>query len=130
MFYFIYSLLSCLTYGAGAPPSLSLSLSGFTSCTVPVDCVTSSLAGISVASGLFIPSLLSGSALGRFIGEVLKVYGFNVDAGTFALIGALLTSHFMQLGFALHHVRLAEANHWLVAFKHQVLLPCWVGQHG
>lgn len=85
----------------------------------------SCLAGISVASGLFIPSLLSGSALGRFIGEVLKVYGFNVDAGTFALIGALLSSPFMQLGFALHHVRLTEANHWLVAFN--IRFCCRVG---
>ena len=43
--------------------------------------------GVSVASGLFIPSLLSGSALGRFIGELLRLGGFHVDAGTFALIG-------------------------------------------
>ena len=61
-------------------------------------CVLFSLAGISVASGLFIPSLLSGSALGRFIGEVLIVNGFNVDAGTFALIGALLMSAFNTFG--------------------------------
>jgi hypothetical protein len=38
--------------------------------------------GIAVPSGLFIPSLLSGAALGRLVGEVLhNVIGFNVEPG-------------------------------------------------
>lgn len=47
--------------------------------------------GSSMPSGLFVPSLLAGSALGRALGEI--VYGvrdelFEADPGTYALIGA------------------------------------------
>lgn len=46
--------------------------------------------GISVASGLFIPSLLTGSAFGRIVGEVINLIAGDklVDAGTYSLIGA------------------------------------------
>jgi chloride channel 7 len=47
--------------------------------------------GTSVPSGLFIPSLLAGSALGRFVGELAAAHapsGTFVDAGTFAVVGA------------------------------------------
>lgn len=79
MFYFAYSGLSCVTYGTRKRVLF------FAASLVQI----LARAGISVASGLFIPSLLSGSALGRFIGELLKLGGYNVDAGTFALIGMI-----------------------------------------
>eukprot|EP00611_Tribonema_gayanum_P016725 TRINITY_DN2911_c0_g2_i4.p1 TRINITY_DN2911_c0_g2~~TRINITY_DN2911_c0_g2_i4.p1 ORF type:complete len:839 (-),score=229.88 TRINITY_DN2911_c0_g2_i4:151-2667(-) len=49
--------------------------------------------GIAVPSGLFVPSLLSGAALGRLCGHLLhKLAGGNgalfADSGTYALIGA------------------------------------------
>lgn len=47
--------------------------------------------GLHVASGLFIPSLLAGSAFGRFVGQVLNSSLGNhavVNAGTYALVGA------------------------------------------
>ena len=47
-------------------------------------------AGASVPSGLFIPSLLSGSAFGRIVGDMLNhaFPGHFVDPGTYSLIGA------------------------------------------
>ncbi|RYY36445.1 hypothetical protein EON62_01750, partial [archaeon] len=48
-------------------------------------------AGTSVPAGLFIPTLLSGSALGRFVGELANIllpHSMHVDAGTYALIGS------------------------------------------
>ena len=46
--------------------------------------------GIAVPSGLFIPALLSGSALGRFVGEVLRIVFDRIDPGTYALIGSFI----------------------------------------
>ena len=60
VFFLLYQVLTCLTYGT------------------------------SVASGLFIPCLLGGSALGRFVGQVINIFAGagTVDAGTYSLIGA------------------------------------------
>lgn len=61
IFFCIYSMLACITYG------------------------------IAVPAGLFIPSLLAGSAMGRLVGELLHIYlpsTVQVDAGVYALIGA------------------------------------------
>jgi len=62
IFYIPYTLLACLTYG------------------------------IAVPSGLFVPSLLSGAALGRLVGHLLHRLdaqsGTFADSGTYALVGA------------------------------------------
>jgi len=60
IFFFIYAFYTCWTYGSSVP------------------------------SGLFIPSLLSGSAFGRIVGDMLNLAfpGRFVNAGTYALIGA------------------------------------------
>uniref|UniRef100_A0A8C9SYR3 Chloride channel protein n=1 Tax=Scleropages formosus TaxID=113540 RepID=A0A8C9SYR3_SCLFO len=45
--------------------------------------------GVSVPSGLFVPSLLCGAAFGRLVANVLKInIGMDIYSGTFALIGA------------------------------------------
>jgi chloride channel 7 len=48
--------------------------------------------GISVPAGMFVPSLLSGAALGRLIGHLLhkldRAHGTFADSGTYALMGA------------------------------------------
>ncbi|XP_054435712.1 H(+)/Cl(-) exchange transporter 6 [Pteronotus mesoamericanus] len=60
LFFVLYFLLACWTYG------------------------------ISVPSGLFVPSLLCGAAFGRLVANILKSYiGLgHIYSGTFALIGA------------------------------------------
>uniref|UniRef100_A0A2K5LN37 Chloride channel protein n=1 Tax=Cercocebus atys TaxID=9531 RepID=A0A2K5LN37_CERAT len=60
LFFILYFLLACWTYG------------------------------VSVPSGLFVPSLLCGAAFGRLVANVLKSYiGLgHIYSGTFALIGA------------------------------------------
>lgn len=59
LFFLLYFLLACWTYG------------------------------VSVPSGLFVPCLLSGAALGRLLANLLTVeLGLKVYPGTFALIGA------------------------------------------
>ncbi|XP_026867116.2 chloride transport protein 6 isoform X1 [Electrophorus electricus] len=59
LFFVLYFLLSCWTYG------------------------------VSVPSGLFVPSLLCGASLGRLVANVLKMnLGMHIYSGTFALIGA------------------------------------------
>ncbi|KAL2103380.1 hypothetical protein ACEWY4_000248 [Coilia grayii] len=59
LFFVLYFLLSCWTYG------------------------------VSVPSGLFVPSLLCGASLGRLVANVLKInLGMHIYSGTFALIGA------------------------------------------
>eukprot|EP00633_Aureoumbra_lagunensis_P000819 CAMPEP_0197301608 /NCGR_PEP_ID=MMETSP0890-20130614/50508_1 /TAXON_ID=44058 ORGANISM="Aureoumbra lagunensis, Strain CCMP1510" /NCGR_SAMPLE_ID=MMETSP0890 /ASSEMBLY_ACC=CAM_ASM_000533 /LENGTH=414 /DNA_ID=CAMNT_0042780955 /DNA_START=1226 /DNA_END=2470 /DNA_ORIENTATION=- len=61
-FYIPYTMLACLTYG------------------------------IAVPSGLFVPSLLSGAAMGRLVGHLLHRLdaqsGTFADSGTYALVGA------------------------------------------
>uniref|UniRef100_A0A3B4EMU0 Chloride channel protein n=1 Tax=Pygocentrus nattereri TaxID=42514 RepID=A0A3B4EMU0_PYGNA len=59
LFFVLYFLLSCWTYG------------------------------VSVPSGLFVPSLLCGASLGRLVANILKMnLGMHIYSGTFALIGA------------------------------------------
>uniref|UniRef100_A0A665UMD7 Chloride channel protein n=1 Tax=Echeneis naucrates TaxID=173247 RepID=A0A665UMD7_ECHNA len=59
VFFLLYFLLACWTYG------------------------------VSVPSGLFVPSLLCGAAFGRLVANILKVkLGMDIYSGTFALIGA------------------------------------------
>ncbi|XP_034029023.1 chloride transport protein 6 [Thalassophryne amazonica] len=59
VFFLLYFLLACWTYGTSIP------------------------------SGLFVPSLLCGAAFGRLVANVLNInVGMDVYAGTFALIGA------------------------------------------
>ncbi|TSL97303.1 Chloride transport protein 6 [Bagarius yarrelli] len=59
LFFVLYFLLSCWTYGVCVP------------------------------SGLFVPSLLCGASLGRLVANVLKInLGMRIYSGTFALIGA------------------------------------------
>lgn len=60
VFFLIYAFYTCWTYGAAIP------------------------------SGLFIPSLLSGSAFGRLVGDLLNLAFPHhvVDPGTYSLIGA------------------------------------------
>ncbi|KAJ3586797.1 hypothetical protein NHX12_013189 [Muraenolepis orangiensis] len=59
VFFLLYFLLACWTYGTSVP------------------------------SGLFVPSLLCGAAFGRLVANVLNInFGMNVYSGTFALIGA------------------------------------------
>ncbi|CAB1329620.1 unnamed protein product, partial [Coregonus sp. 'balchen'] len=59
VFFVLYFLLSCWTYG------------------------------VSVPSGLFVPSLLCGAAFGRLVANLLKInLGMDIYSGTFALIGA------------------------------------------
>nr|XP_019962938.1 PREDICTED: chloride transport protein 6 [Paralichthys olivaceus] len=59
VFFVLYFLLACWTYG------------------------------VSVPSGLFVPSLLCGAAFGRLVANILKVkLGMDIYSGTFALIGA------------------------------------------
>uniref|UniRef100_A0A3P9IGY5 Chloride channel protein n=1 Tax=Oryzias latipes TaxID=8090 RepID=A0A3P9IGY5_ORYLA len=59
VFFLLYFLLACWTYG------------------------------VSVPSGLFVPSLLCGAAFGRLVANILKVnMGLDIYSGTFALIGA------------------------------------------
>uniref|UniRef100_A0A8D0AM74 Chloride channel protein n=1 Tax=Sander lucioperca TaxID=283035 RepID=A0A8D0AM74_SANLU len=59
VFFLLYFLLACWTYG------------------------------LSVPSGLFVPSLLCGAAFGRLVANILKVkLGMAIYSGTFALIGA------------------------------------------
>eukprot|EP01138_Halocafeteria_seosinensis_P008442 gb/GECG01008627.1/.p1 GENE.gb/GECG01008627.1/~~gb/GECG01008627.1/.p1 ORF type:complete len:955 (+),score=74.00 gb/GECG01008627.1/:1-2865(+) len=59
LFFFVYGSITCLTYGIASP------------------------------SGLFIPSLLTGSAFGRFVGQALQpAWGHTIDPGTYSLVGA------------------------------------------
>uniref|UniRef100_A0A4W6CT10 Chloride channel protein n=1 Tax=Lates calcarifer TaxID=8187 RepID=A0A4W6CT10_LATCA len=59
VFFLLYFLLACWTYG------------------------------VSVPSGLFVPSLLCGAAFGRLVANILRVkLGMDIYSGTFALIGA------------------------------------------
>jgi len=57
LFFVIMSVTTCWTYGLGVP------------------------------SGLFVPSLLSGAAMGRLIGQFISIYG-AASPGIYALVGA------------------------------------------
>jgi chloride channel 7 len=59
IFFVVYYALACLTYGIGVP------------------------------SGLFVPAILSGCALGRLVGHAVQLLlpAYEIDAGVFALMG-------------------------------------------
>jgi hypothetical protein len=73
----LYTIFSCLVYG--------LSVSLYTWARFPfkiIQYLYLEFAGIAVPSGLFIPALLSGAALGRLVGEVLlNVFRFPIQPG-------------------------------------------------
>lgn len=56
---------------------------------IMIACLTN---GLSVPAGMFVPSLLSGSAFGRLVGHLLHKFdnsrGTFADSGTYALMGA------------------------------------------
>lgn len=56
---------------------------------VAVFCIT---CGLTMAAGMFVPSLLAGACFGRIVGHLLHVFdashGTFADAGTYALMGA------------------------------------------
>ena len=58
----------------------------------PYICMACLTYGIAIPSGLFVPSLLSGAALGRLFGHILHKLdgdsGTFADSGTYALVGA------------------------------------------
>lgn len=79
-------------------------------------CITS---GISLPSGLFIPTLLSGAAIGRLIGEgINRLAGASdaalaVDPGTYALIGAAaVTAGVTRLSVALACILLESSGNF------------------
>eukprot|EP01038_Epipyxis_sp_PR26KG_P010243 gene10243-13777_t len=57
---------------------------------IPYFLLASITSGVFAPAGLFVPTLLSGAALGRLIGHWLNVAfpGYVADSGTYALIGA------------------------------------------
>ena len=61
---------------------------------VPYILVACLTCGLSIPAGMFVPSLLSGAAFGRLIGRILhamdKTRGTFADAGTYALMVALI----------------------------------------
>ena len=70
IFFVIYYLLCCWTYG-----NLSSSSASFNHTLLPHNdcCYNSSVCtGLSVSSGIFIPTLLAGAAWGRFLGAALE----------------------------------------------------------
>lgn len=44
--------------------------------------------GAAIPVGLFIPNILAGACLGRVVGQLLEGWGYDVHAGTYALMGA------------------------------------------
>lgn len=56
---------------------------------LPYICLAVVTYGIAIPSGLFVPSLLSGAAFGRLIGNVLHKFGGELaSSNTYALVGA------------------------------------------
>ena len=86
----IKQLLHFRELGSDASESFSsLAIFVFYAFYVTAACVTY---GIGVPSGLFVPSLLSGAAVGRLVGHLLhkldRQSGTFADSGTYALVGA------------------------------------------
>ena len=57
---------------------------------IPYFLIAAITSGVMAPAGLFVPTLLSGAAMGRLIGHWLNSAfpGYVADSGTYALIGA------------------------------------------
>ncbi len=79
-------------YESGDTNSVTFSSGALLIFFVPYICLACITYGITVPSGLFVPSLLSGAAFGRLFGHLLhkldRSSGTFADSGTYALIGA------------------------------------------
>ncbi|XP_042564566.1 chloride transport protein 6-like [Clupea harengus] len=81
IFFVLYFLLACWTYG------------------------------VSVPSGLFVPSLLCGASLGRLVANVLKMnLGMQIYPGTFALIGAAAFRGVVRMTISLTVILIESTN--------------------
>ncbi len=79
-------------YESGDTNSVTFSSGALLVFFVPYICLACITYGITVPSGLFVPSLLSGAAFGRLFSHLLhkldRSSGTFADSGTYALIGA------------------------------------------
>ena len=76
----------------GKDPMITFSSGALFVFWFPYICMACWTYGIAIPSGLFVPSLLSGDALGRLFGHILHKLdgdsGTFADSGTYALVGA------------------------------------------
>jgi H+/Cl- antiporter ClcA len=76
----------------GNKEGLTFSLKVLALFFIPYFCMACLTLGSKVPAGIFVPSLLSGAAFGRYMGHLLhlldKTNGTFADAGTYALMGA------------------------------------------
>jgi len=104
LFFVVYFLLSCWTYG------------------------------LSVSSGLFIPTLLTGAALGRFVGTVMEQYlDLSVDdPGKYALLGAAaMLGGVVRMTISLTVIMIEATGNLTYGFPIMVVLMVakWVGDY-
>ncbi|XP_042565964.1 chloride transport protein 6-like [Clupea harengus] len=96
IFFVLYFLLACWTYG------------------------------VSVPSGLFVPSLLCGASLGRLVANVLKMnLGMQIYPGTFALIGAAAFRGVVRMTISLTVILIESTNE--ITYGLPIMITLMVG---
>jgi len=87
--------------------------------------------GLGVPSGLFVPSLLTGAALGRICGQVLQEAGADIShPGTYALIGAAAALAGMAritISLAVILVEATGDTQWALPVLFTVMASKWAG---
>ncbi|EGC39462.1 hypothetical protein DICPUDRAFT_26867 [Dictyostelium purpureum] len=92
--------------------------------------LTTLTSGLYIASGIFIPMMLIGSAWGRLFGLLISEYFTSVDPSIYALIGAasmMAGSLRMTISLVVIIVELTETTQYLLPVITVVMVGKWVG---
>jgi len=88
--------------------------------------------GLAVAGGLFIPMMLVGASMGRFVGVVLWMIFPSIDPSIYSLVGsaAVMTGFCrMTISLVVILVELTEGTQYLLPIILVVMVAKWVGDY-
>lgn len=93
-----------------------------------------STTGVWVASGLFVPTMIVGGAVGRVMGELMAIYFDNptspIDPSIYAMIGSaslMAGSTRMTISLVVIIIELTEGTQFLLPVILSVMIGKWVG---
>eukprot|EP00038_Savillea_parva_P001702 m.106605 g.106605 ORF g.106605 m.106605 type:complete len:897 (-) comp10595_c0_seq2:30-2720(-) len=88
--------------------------------------------GLYIPSGLFVPSLATGAAYGRFIGQAVKHIKPSANVGVYALVGAAgFLGGVVRMTISLTVILVEATDNVIFSFPIMITLLCakWVGDH-
>jgi H+/Cl- antiporter ClcA len=88
--------------------------------------------GLFIPSGLFVPSLATGAAYGRIVGQLVHTFKPSANVGVYALVGAAsFLGGVVRMTISLTVIMVEATDNVIFSFPIMLALLCakWVGDH-